>query len=65
MEAKYARKSRQEIQIGGLFYTLCDGQSHNSFNGKRERSGGEIVTEPRKGHFFSNIYQKRNRNKKN
>ena len=22
-------------------------------------------TEPRKGHFFSNIYQKRNRNKKN
>ena len=24
-----------------------------------------ISTEPRKGHFFSNIYQKRNRNKKN
>ena len=25
----------------------------------------ETDTEPRKGHFFSNIYQKRNRNKKN
>ena len=24
-----------------------------------------LYTEPRKGHFFSNIYQKRNRNKKN
>ena len=24
-----------------------------------------LRTEPRKGHFFSNIYQKRNRNKKN
>ena len=24
-----------------------------------------LTTEPRKGHFFSNMYKKRNRNKKN
>ena len=27
--------------------------------------GKKTLMEPRKGHFFSNIYQKRNRNKKN
>ena len=46
-----------------LFETVAENQSwHYATETYRLNN---YCTEPRKGHFFSNIYQKRNRNKKN